>query len=503
MPASPLTSCTPLAELAHVGVSLGGRPVLSDVSFRLMPGEAWAVVGENGSGKTTFLRLLRGDIPPDRDDRGRRLYALDGPPRPSPIGLRHRFGLVTRADWDFWRGQVPAATVFDAVCAGFFDTRLLHQPPDESQRRRTAEVLDLTGLRAYADRRMAELSEGLLRAALVARALAPWPVLLALDEIFDGLDPDSRERVTRAIRAAMTSGAALVATAHRPEDIPPGVTRTVVLHQGRIAAQGPLAELDFFQPPAPETDPRPGPGGPPRPPLPGCPGPDAEIPPLFEIENADVYLDGRRILSGVSWRVGDGERWAVLGPNGAGKSTLLRLVMGELHPAQGGTVRRPGLTLEAGTDLRDIRTRIGFLSADLESAYPPRTTARDVAASAFFAGVGLHAVPDATRSEAVARRLRDLGLADLAHRPLGSLSMGQRRLVFLARAVVHSPRLLVLDEPFSGLDASARLRAVSAVRRIIRDGAAVILVTHRPSDVVPEITRILRVTGGTVRADPA
>ncbi|NMC49690.1 MAG: ATP-binding cassette domain-containing protein, partial [Desulfovibrio sp.] len=299
MPASPLTSCTPLAELAHVGVSLGGHPVLSDVSFRLMPGEAWAVVGENGSGKTTFLRLLRGDIPPDRDDRGRRLYALDGPPQPSPIGLRHRFGLVTRADWDFWSGQAPAATVFDAVCAGFFDTRLLHQPPDESQRRRTAEVLDLTGLRSYADRRMAELSEGLLRAALVARALAPWPVLLALDEIFDGLDPDSRERVTRAIRAAMTSGAALVATAHRPEDIPPGVTRTVVLHQGRIAAQGPLAELDFFQSPAPETDPKPGPGGPPRPQLPGCPGPDAEIPPLFEIENADVYLDGRRILSGV------------------------------------------------------------------------------------------------------------------------------------------------------------------------------------------------------------
>ncbi len=502
MSASPRSSSAPLAELAHVDVSLGGSPVLVDVSFRLMPGEAWAVVGANGSGKTTFLRLLRGDIPPDRDDRGRRLYALDGPPQSSPIGLRHRFGLVTRADWDFWREQVPATSVLDAVCAGFFDTRLLHQPPDDSQRQRAMAIIDQTGLSAYADRRMAELSEGLLRAALVARALAPWPVLLALDEIFDGLDPDSRERVTRAIQAAMASGVALVATAHRPEDIPPGVIRAVVLHQGRIMAQGPLADLDYFQVPAPDTDPKSCPGSAPRPPASAASGPGGDVPPLFEIENADVYLDGRRILSEVSWRVDEGERWAVLGPNGAGKSTLLRLVMGELHPAQGGTVRRPGLTLEAGTDLRDIRTRIGFLSADLESAYPPRTTVRDVAASAFFAGVGLHAVPDAAQSGAVARRLRDLGLTDLTHRPLGSLSMGQRRLVFLARAVVHSPRLLILDEPFSGLDAAARLRAVSAVRHTTRDGAAVILVTHRPSDVVPEITRILHVTAGTVRADP-
>ena len=503
MSASSRSSSVPLAELAHVDVSLGGRPVLVDVSFRILPGEAWAVVGANGSGKTTFLRLLRGDIPPDRDGRGRRLYALAGPPQPSPIGLRHRFGLVTRADWDFWREQAPATSVLDAVCAGFFDTRLLHQPPTETQRRRATEVIDQAGLSGFADRRMVELSEGQLRAALVARALAPWPALLALDEIFDGLDADSRERVALALRAAMASGAALMATAHRPEDIPPGVTRAVLLHQGRIAGQGPLAELDFFQPPGPDTDPRPSPGGAPRTSLPASPGPAPAVPPLFEIENADVYLEGRRILSEVSWLVGEGERWAVLGPNGAGKSTLLRLVMGELHPAQGGSIRRPGLALEAGTDLRDIRTRIGFLSADLESAYPPRTTARDVAASAFFAGVGLHAVPDTVQSEAVARCLRNLGLAGLSQRPLGSLSMGQRRLVFLARAVVHSPRLLVLDEPFSGLDSSARLRAAAAVRRIIRDGAAVILVTHRPSDVVPEITRILRVTAGTVRADPA
>ncbi|QLA16717.1 ATP-binding cassette domain-containing protein [Desulfolutivibrio sulfoxidireducens] len=519
----PAEAAPPLVELVRVSMSLGGRTVLSDVSFRLFPGEAWAVVGENGSGKTTLLRALRGDIPPAQDGRGQRRYAWGGSPRHSPLGLRHRFGLVSREDWDFWRRQAPGVTVLDAVCAGFFDTRLLHQPPSETQRRRAVEVMVLAGLEGYAESRMSELSEGLLRAALVARALAPWPLLLALDEVFEGLDRDSRDRTTRAIQAALASGAALVATAHRIEDIPPGVTRAVILHQGRIVARGPLDEPGFFPTPIPQTGsglleeadpdeseaalPAPAPA-PPRE-LPSTPRstprftPETSAPPLFEIANADVYLDGRRILAGVNWRVDEGQRWAVLGLNGAGKSTLLRLVTGEVHPALGGTIRRPGLVHEAGADLRDVRTRIGCLSADLEAAYPPRTTARDVLLSAFFAGVGLHFTPNSAQLETAEQRLCDLGLSDLAGRPIGTLSTGQRRLVFLARAVVHSPRLLILDEPFSGLDPTARDRAALAVRRTIRGGAAVILVTHRPGDVIPEITRILRVEAGTVRVEPA
>ncbi|NDY58416.1 ATP-binding cassette domain-containing protein [Desulfovibrio sulfodismutans] len=493
---SPDLAAAPLATLDRASVSLGGRRILDAVSFRLFPGQAWAVLGRNGAGKTTFLRLVRGDIPPDQDGAGRRRYVADGRDQSTALGLRQRFGSVSRPDWDFWRGHEGTVTVFDAVCAGFFDSRLLHQPPTPHERLRAREVIGQVGLAGLEEAPMAALSEGRLRAALVARALAPWPLLLILDEVLDGLDADNRARVLGAMAVAAASGTALLATAHRPEDVPPGVTRAVVLEQGRIVACGLLSDMPFSgtaddgsqaEAASAASAASAGPAGPAR--------ADA-APPLFEIENADVFLAGRRVLTGLTWRVMPGEGWAVLGPNGAGKTTLLRLILGEIHPAEGGAIRRPGLVELAGTDLRDIKARVGFVSADLESAYPPHTTVCDVAASGFFAGVGLFFTPSQAQAQAVRTTLAGFGLADLAARPLASLSTGQRRLAFLARAVVHSPQLLILDEPFSSLDAAARDTAACAVQGIMARGAAVILVTHRARDILPGIGRVLRLERG-------
>ncbi|KUG28960.1 abc transporter, atp-binding protein [hydrocarbon metagenome] len=516
----------PLVALDRASVSLGGRRILDAVTFRLFPGQAWAILGPNGAGKTTFMRLVRGDIPPDQDGAGRRRYVADSRDQSTPLGLRQRFGSVSRRDWDFWRGHEAPVTVFDAVCAGFFDSRLLHQPPTPGQRRRAGVVIEQAGLADLARVPMSALSEGQLRAALVARALAPWPLLLLLDEVVDGLDADNRSLALGAMAVAVASGAALLATAHRAEDVPPGVARAVVLEGGRIAACGALADVGFFgtayggvQPQAVSAGAAGaaagGDAGPAEPVEPvasgtsggsgaqaGCARPGGE-PALVEIENADVFLAGKQVLAGVSWRIRPGEGWAVLGKNGAGKTTLLRLILGEIHPALGGSVRRPGLAASAGTDLRDIKTLVGFVSADLESAYPPATPVCDVVASGFFAGVGLYFPPSPQQAEAVRTTLETFDLADLAARPLGSLSTGQRRLVFLARAVVHGPRLLILDEPFSSLDAAARARAASAVQGIMARGAAVILVTHRARDILPGISRVLRLEQGRARESAA
>ena len=528
---SPDLAAAPLVALDRASVSLDGSRILHAVTFRLFPGQAWAVLGPNGAGKTTFLRLVRGDIPPDQDGAGRRRYVADGRDQATPLGLRQRFGSVSRRDWDFWRGHEAPVTVFDAVCAGFFDSRLLHQPPTPGQRRRAGAVIEQAGLTGLARTPMSSLSEGQLRAALVARAQAPWPLLVLLDEVVDGLDAEHRGLALGAMAVAAASGTALLATAHRAEDVPPGVTGAVVLEVGRIAACGALAEVAVFgtadggaQPEAVSAEAagaaaaaaftlgEPAAGGDAEPVASGPSGASGAQagcartggePPLVEIENADVFLAGKQVLAGVSWRVRPGEGWAVLGKNGAGKTTLMRLILGEIHPALGGTIRRPGLVELAGTDLRDIKTRVGFVSADLESAYPPHAPVFDVVASGFFAGVGLYFPPSPQQAEAVRTTLETFDLADLAARPLGSLSTGQRRLVFLARAVVHGPRLLILDEPFSSLDAAARARAASAVQGIMARGAAVILVTHRARDILPGISRVLRLEQGRAREGAA
>jgi len=521
-PASPAAAPAPLVALDRASVTLSGRLILDAVSFCLHPGQAVAVLGSNGAGKTTLLRLVRGDIPPDHDGVGRRRYMADGRDQSTPLGLRERFGAVSRRDWDFWRAYEGRITVCDAVCAGFFDTQLLHQPPTPEQLGRAREALGQAGLADLADSPMAELSEGRLRAVLVARAMAPRPLLLVLDEVLDGLDADNRGRALAAMAAAASSGAALVVTAHRAGDVPPGVTRAVVLEAGRVAAAGLLSEIAFFG--AGETGPPPAAevlippvGASAKAPLVAdglaeaaddCSDPAARgtaaragAAPLFMLEHADVFLAGRQVLTDISWRVAPGEGWAVLGPNGAGKTTLLRLVMGDIHPALGGTVRRPGLVDLAGCDLRDIKTLVGFVSADLESAYPPHTPVAGVVASGFFAGVGLYFDPTPDQTTAARAVLAEFGLSDLAARPLCALSTGQRRLALMARAVVHAPRLLVLDEPFSSLDAAARKAAAAAVARTMSRGAAVILVTHRQTDILPGVTRVLRLEKGRARLE--
>lgn len=496
----------PLVALDRASVSLAGRLILDAVSFSLFPGQAVAVLGRNGAGKTTFLRLVRGDIPPDRDGAGGRRYVACGRDQSTPLGLRERFGQVGRRDWDFWRAYEGRVTAADAVRAGFFDALLLHRPLSPEQEDRVREVMARAGLADLAETPMSELSEGQLRAVLVARAMVPWPLLLVLDEVLDGLDPDNRERTLTAMAAAASCGAALVVTAHRPGDVPPGVTRAVVLDAGRLVADGDMDAVGYFEPDGSMEPAGQAVGTPDRVfaatstatvAAPPAGGPDAPYGrPLFEIGHADVYLARKKVLDDVSWRVMPGEGWAVLGPNGAGKTTLLRLVMGEVHPALGGIVRRPGLTALAGSDLRDVKTLIGYVSADLESAYPPHTRVADVVVSGFFAGVGLYVEPTPGQRAAALARLGEFGLSGLADRPMAGLSTGQRRLVLMARAVVHDPLLLVLDEPFSSLDAAARRAAAAAVARAMARGAAVILVTHRKKDILPGIGRVLRLEKG-------
>jgi iron complex transport system ATP-binding protein len=224
--------------------------------------------------------------------------------------------------------------------------------------------------------------------------------------------------------------------------------------------------------------------------------------PYLELQAVEVWLGPRRVFDDLSLRLHRGEHTVVLGPNGSGKSSLVKLLSRELYP-----VVKPGSRLRIfgseTVNLWELRGRIGLVSQDLQATYVGRVRAADVVLSGFFGsvGIGRSQVPDATQQRRVAELMEQLGLADLAERPYAQLSDGQRRRLLLARALVHAPQVLVLDEPTNGLDLRAKHQLLAILRGLARGGTTLLLVTHQIEAILPEISRCVLLREGRVVGD--
>jgi molybdate transport system ATP-binding protein len=188
----------------------------------------------------------------------------------------------------------------------------------------------------------------------------------------------------------------------------------------------------------------------------------------------------------------------VTGPNGSGKSTLLRLIAGDVHPALGGSVQRFDLTPE--DTLWDLRRRIGYVSPAFQAAYRENLSGLEVIASGFRSSVGLLEKPAPAELRRAAALARRLGLATLARRSTLAMSYGEFRRILLARALVHAPRLLVLDEPLDGLDVAGRRAMSRVLEDVARGGTSLVLVTHHEEDWPRCLTHHARLEGGRLVA---
>ncbi|MCP9931688.1 ATP-binding cassette domain-containing protein [Cyanobium sp. AMD-g] len=222
----------------------------------------------------------------------------------------------------------------------------------------------------------------------------------------------------------------------------------------------------------------------------------------LELQAVEAWLGPRRVFEDLSLRLHRGEHTVVLGPNGSGKSSLVKLLSRELYP-----VVKPGSCLRIfgseTVNLWELRGRIGLVSQDLQAAYGGRVPAADVVLSGFFGsvGIGRSQVATSPQRQRVAALMAQLGLADLAERPYGQLSDGQRRRLLLARALVHGPEVLVLDEPTNGLDLKAKHQLLAILRDLAAAGTTLLLVTHQIEAILPEISRCVLLREGKVVGD--
>ncbi|HMF75288.1 MAG TPA: ATP-binding cassette domain-containing protein [Bryobacteraceae bacterium] len=223
---------------------------------------------------------------------------------------------------------------------------------------------------------------------------------------------------------------------------------------------------------------------------------------LLELRNVFVERGGRLALNGFSVSIQAGEHVAILGPNGSGKSTLIKTITRECYP-----LLRPETSLrilgQESWNIFDLRTHLGLVSNELMAQCTRDITGRELVLSGFFGSIGLglnHHVTDEMES-AAQKAMAQLEVEHLAGRWLDELSSGEGRRLLIARALIHNPSTLLLDEPTTSLDLPTLREVRGHLRGLARGGVGLLLVTHHLDDIIPEIDRVILIRDGAVFAD--
>ena len=454
-------------ELSHVDLVRSGRRVLRDLRWRIRPGQRWALQGANGAGKTQLLKLIAGDVWPQPRAEARRVYRWRGELSNEPYGVKEEIAYLGAERQDRYQHYDWNHRVSVIVGTGIQRSDTPVRSLTAAERSRVARVLRRFGILGLARRRFLDLSQGERRLVLLARALAWRPALLLLDEPLNGLDAPHRARVLAALGTLSRSRLPWIYASHRPEEVPAAVTHCARLERGQLRA-GPWR---------PRSVPHAG----------GAASARAERParrpvhpPLIELRGASVWRAGTPVLHRLTLRIRSGDCWVVHGANGSGKSTFLTTLLGEHSVASDGSIWRrfqpPGMPLS------EFKDRVGLVAPDLQAALPRQLTALECVVAGLRGAYHLDGAVGASEQRAALRSLSDVGARRFARCRLGELSYGQGRRVLFARALARQPDIVLLDEPYTGLDALTRRRLRALIEILVSAGRTIVMATHHRDD---------------------
>lgn len=454
--------------------------VLRNIDWQLHEYGHCAITGANGAGKSTFLNLAHGSLWTDTG----RVFWLDanGIQDSSRITGLAMTGLVSPAIQEDLQRNAWNITVMEMLRDAFDqDVRMAQEERDAAI---SACLKDLNA-EGWLDLRLPALSQGQMRLALLAREILRKPRVLLLDEFASGLDAE-RRKLSFAMLDKAREWTTFVFTAHRLEEIPAWASTLYHMESGRLKPLGSVVNHEAAQVryTAQTTH--------------------ARKDPLFELDNASVYIDRELVLKNISWKAAQGEHWRISGANGSGKSTFLRLLAGDELAAAGGTVRRWSYTTSRWAEtLDEIRQNVCLVSDMGQTFYGYPLTGLELVCSGFDNTIGIwREISESEKSKAFAAIEAFFPNADkISQSSIRRLSTGQLRKLHLARAMMRAPSALLLDEPCTGLDSESRGDYLEMLCRLAVEGfnghaPAIIFVSHYDEDVPGFIKRHARLENG-------
>lgn len=471
-----MSNPVPLIALENVDVDIDGHPVLRGIELTIAAGQHWGIVGANGSGKSTLLALIAGRRWP-APGRGIRVYDFGSGPERDAVTARRRIALFGHELQDLYAARAWNFRARDIVLSGLTRTDIPQRRVSRASKKKAEALLEQMDLSHLADRRLLTLSRGEQRRVLITRSLAFEPALLLLDEPASGLDAESRAELEATLERAKNKTQIVIA-AHRIDELPSLVTNIAALDAGRLLSATEVpgrATISEDKQSAVDLESRREAQS--LASMPDSTEADRSEPELMiELKSASAWLGDREVLKRIDWQLMEGENWLVTGENGAGKSTLLRMLHGEIRPARGGSIRWPGVGNPR--NVWALRRQVALVSAEFQARYRFPTTVFDAVASGFHSSIGLVRGLSADQRDRVAELLVDFELEAFRDRLLSSLSYGQRHRTLIARTLATRPKILLLDEPWEGLDAETSGIVGYQIEKAMSDGVQVVCVSH-------------------------
>ena len=323
-----------------------------------------------------------------------------------------------------------------------------------------------------------------MRKTLLLRAIISQPQLLILDNPLDGLDLASQQEMAVILEELLQSELRLLLLCRQLEDLPAGVSHLLVLEDGRKiragereAVLGDARVQALMNPPPLELGELPA---------------AAERPwrlvrgqPLLELQGVKVNYGAIEVFRNLDWVLRLGQHCHISGPNGCGKTTLLSLINGDNHKAYGQNITLFDQRRGTGESVWEIKQKYGLVDTRLQLAHVRGMRVIEVVVSGFFDTIGLYDDWGDQQRQTAGRWLRALGLGEREQQEFDALSFGMQRMVLLARAMVKSPIILILDEPCLGLDSYHRRAVLAAIDHIAEHSDTHILYVSHCAGEVP------------------
>jgi molybdate transport system ATP-binding protein len=473
-----------LAQLTDVSVTFNSLEILKNIQLTIQPGEQWAIVGKSGSGKTTLAQVLAGRL----YHGGSVAWHLPNHSHAHRILLieqQHHFKNRSNTSDFYYQQRYNSSDSEDTITVQEELQPLIDAAPEMNW----VEQLHLTHV---LQEPLIQLSNGENKRLQLAKALFLDPAVLIMDNPFVGLDVEGRQTLHRIIDSIATSGITIILITP-PQDLPECITHVAVLENGRLVKAGKKQDAQVTSTSS-------------APALPAgiinklkSSGDNNHFDTAVKMVNVTIQYGEKVILNNINWEVKKGECWSISGPNGAGKSTLLSLVTADNPQAYANELYLFDKRRGSGESIWDIKRRIGFVSPELHLFFDRGTSCFDVIASGLFDTIGLFKIMSTEQKEQVNWWIELLQLKAVQHRPLFQLSLGQQRMVLLARALVKNPPLLILDEPCQGLDEDQTGYFRQLIDQLCKTfNTTLLYVSHYSKDLPLCITHAARLENGSM-----